>query len=101
MGNAEKISALKNNHALFTEFLDKPFDLWVIGFAVIVGVVMSGEGAPKGKVAAPAIFAAICLILILASVGLSLVFSGSVLRIFIPDFLAVAFVAYTINRIKP
>jgi H+/gluconate symporter-like permease len=99
-GNPAKLAALKADHGKFIEFLDKPFDLWAIGFALIVGAVVSKEGNQKERLFAPCIAAAITLILIIASVGIAIVFDSEKIRILAPDFLGVGFVGYTLTRMR-
>jgi hypothetical protein len=99
-GNPAKLAELKADHSKFIEFLDKPFDLWAIGFALIVGAVVSKEGNQRERLFAPSIAAAITLILIIASVGIAVVFESEKIRIFAPDLLGVGFVGYTLNRMR-
>jgi H+/gluconate symporter-like permease len=101
LGNPAKLAELKADHSRFIEFLDKPFDLWAIGFALIVGAVASKEGSQKERLFAPSIGAAITLVLIIASVGISAVFESERFRILAPDLLGVGFVGYTLNRMRP
>jgi H+/gluconate symporter-like permease len=99
-GNPAKLAELKADHSKFIEFLDKPFDLWAIGFALIVGAVVGREGNQKERLLAPCIAAAITLILIVASVGVAIVFESEKIRILAPDLLGVGFVGYTLNRMR-
>jgi len=81
--------------------LDRPFDLWAVGFVLILSAGANKDRNQKERLYAPNIGAAITLILIIASVGVSVVFESERMRILAPDLLGVGFVGYTLNRMRP
>jgi hypothetical protein len=84
-----------SNPAAMLEFLGRPFDFWIVAFSIIVGAFVS-SATTRTKLVMPAIGLGVVLLLILASIGMSAIYGGNWLKIYVPDLIAFGFVGYTV-----
>ncbi|MGC3988159.1 MAG: hypothetical protein QM796_00465 [Chthoniobacteraceae bacterium] len=95
----ERFDQIKANHNKLIDFLVVPFDLWLVSFAVIVGVALSSLPEERNKVVPAAVALAVFLVFIICSFAMNSLFPNMWFKIFIPDLLGIALIGFTANQV--
>src|SRR6266404_5001606 len=70
----ERFQQLKADHSKLLNFLFVPFDLWLVAFAVVVGVALSVKAEQRGNLVPVAVILTITLLFILCSLVANSIF---------------------------
>jgi hypothetical protein len=97
----ERFQQLKADHSKLLNFLFVPFDLWLVAFAVVVGVALSVKAEQRGNLVPVAVILTVTLLFILCSLVANSIFPSLWLRICIPDFLGAALIGFTAYEVSP
>lgn len=97
----ERFQQVKADHGKLINFLVVPFDLWLVAFAVVVGVALSLKATERGKLVPVAVALTIILLFMLCSFVANGIFPSLWLKIYVPDLLGVALIGFTAHQVSP
>jgi hypothetical protein len=96
----ERFQQIKSDHSKLLNFLVVPFDLWLVAFAVVVGVALSLKPDARGKLVSVAVALTVILLFIFCSFVFNSIFPSPWFKIYIPDLLGVALIGFTAHQVS-